>query len=86
MQDGTCQQGQEISLATNSFSKEDCIFLAKILQDKYDLKTNVVKAGFYNQWKISVQKESMKKLVSIVSKYIVPEMQYKIIINNINGV
>ena len=49
MQDGTCQQGQEISLATNSFSKEDCIFLAKILQDKYDLKTNVVKAGFYNQ-------------------------------------
>ena len=86
MQDGTCQQGQEISLATNSFSKEDCIFLAKILQDKYDLKTNVVKAVYYNKWKISVQKESMKKLVSIVSKYIVPEMQYKIIINNINGV
>lgn len=78
MQDGSRQQGQGISLATNSFSKEDCIFLAKILEDKYALKTSVVKAGFDNQWKISVKKESMKQLVSIVSKHIVPEMQYKI--------
>jgi hypothetical protein len=49
MQDGSRQQGQGISLATNSFSKEDCIFLAKILEDKYALKTSVVKAGFDNQ-------------------------------------
>ena len=53
-------------------------FLAKILEDNYALKTSVVKAGFDNQWKISVKKESMKQLVSIVSKHIVPEMQYKI--------
>jgi len=77
-QDGSRQQGQGISFATNSFSKEDCIFLAKILEDKYALKTSVIKAGFENQWKISVKKESMKQLVSIVSKHIVPEMQYKI--------
>ena len=32
------------------------------------------------------QKESMKQLVSIVSTHIVPEMQYKIIINNIKDV
>jgi hypothetical protein len=49
MQDGSRQKEQGISLATNSFSKEDCIFLAKILQDKYALKTSVVKAGFDNQ-------------------------------------
>lgn len=78
MQDGSRQQGQGIYLATNSFTKEDCIFLAKLLENKYTLKTSVVKAGFDNQWKITVKKESMKQLVSVVEKHIVPEMQYKI--------
>lgn len=78
MQDGSRQQGQGITFATNSFTKQDCIFLAKILNDKYALKTSVIKAGFENQWKISIKKESMGLLVSIVSKHIVPEMQYKI--------
>lgn len=59
------QQGQGITFATNSFTKQDCIFLAKILEDKYALKTSVIK-------------ESLGLLVSIVSKHIVPEMQYKI--------
>lgn len=78
MQDGSRQQGQGVVFATNSFTKQDCIFLAQILTDKYGLKTSVVKAGFHNQWKISIKKESMELLVSIVSKHIVPEMQYKI--------
>jgi hypothetical protein len=39
MQDGSRQQGQGITFATNSFTKQDCIFLAKILNDKYALKT-----------------------------------------------
>ena len=78
MQDGSRQQKQGISLATHSFSEENCIFLAKTLEVKYALKTSVVKTGFDNQWRISVKKESMEKLVSIVSKHIVPEMQYKI--------
>jgi hypothetical protein len=78
MQDGSRQQGQGIVFATNSFTKEECIFLAKILENKYDLKTSVIKSGIENQWKISVKKESMELLVSIVSKHIIPEMQYKI--------
>jgi hypothetical protein len=49
MCDGSRQQGQGITFATNSFTKQDCIFLAKILEDKYALKTSVVKAGFDNQ-------------------------------------
>jgi hypothetical protein len=49
MQDGSRQEGQGISLATNSFGKKDCIFLAKLLEDKYALKTSVEKAGFENQ-------------------------------------
>jgi len=77
-QDGSRQKGQGILLSTNCFTKLDCIFLAKILKDKYGLKTSVVKTGYENQWKISIKKESMEQLVSIVSKHIVPSMQYKI--------
>jgi len=73
-QDGSRQQGQGVVFATNSFTKQDCIFLAKILTDKYGLKTPllaskggggcVIKAGFHNQWEISIKKESMELLVS----------------------
>lgn len=47
-------------------------FLANILYVKYSLKTSVIKAGFENQWKISIKKKSMAHLVSLVSKHIVP--------------
>jgi len=79
MQDGSRQINQSITLATNSFTKEDCIYLSKILQNKYNLKTSVIKAGHTNQWKISIWKESMPKLVSIVKPYIIDEMKYKFI-------
>jgi hypothetical protein len=54
MQDGSRQKNQGITLATNSFTYEDCVFLSKILNEKYGLKTSVVKAGHVNQWKISI--------------------------------
>jgi hypothetical protein len=49
MQDGSRQVNQGISLATNSFKKEDCIYLSKILQTKYNLRTSVVKTGHLEQ-------------------------------------
>jgi ubiquinol-cytochrome c reductase cytochrome b subunit len=79
MQDGSRQKNQGISLATNSFTYNDCFYLSKILQNKYNLKTSVIKAGHYNQWKISIWKESMLDLVSIVKPYIIDEMKYKFI-------
>ena len=78
MQDGSRQQKQGINLATNCFTYEECIFLANILTDKFNLKTSVVKAGKENQWKISIHKASMQDLASIVGKYIIPEMRYKL--------
>jgi hypothetical protein len=45
MQDGSRQKNQGISLATNSFTYDDCLYLSKILQKKYNLKTSVIKAG-----------------------------------------
>jgi hypothetical protein len=78
MQDGSRQKGQGINLATHSFTEQECIFLSKILNNKFNLKTSIIKTGHEGQWRISVKKESMSVLASIVSVYILPEMQYKL--------
>ncbi len=77
MQDGSRQVNQGISLATNSFTFEDCKFLSYILEEKYKLKCTVVKTGHLGQWRINVWKESMTNLVTIVKPYIIDEMKYK---------
>jgi len=77
MQDGSRQMNQGICIATNSFTYEDCLFLSNILEKKYKLKTSVVKTGHINQWRISIWKESMSVLVSIVKPYVIDEMKYK---------
>lgn len=78
MQEGSLQKGQGVSIATNSFTYDECKFLAKTLTNKYNLKTSVVKTGTPNQWRISIWKQSMPLLSSLVKPYIIPEMQYKI--------
>ncbi len=79
MQDGSRQIKQGISLATNSFTYEECDMLCEILSKKFNLKCTVVKTGTINQWKISIWKQSMPSLVTIVKPYIIKEMKYKFI-------
>ena len=78
MQDGSNQKGQGINLATNNFTFEECQLLARILTDKYKLKTSVVKTGVENQWRISIWKESMPTLIEIIKPHMIPEMLYKL--------
>jgi len=42
-QDGSFQKGQGINIATNSFTYDECLFLANILNKKYKFKTSVIK-------------------------------------------
>jgi LAGLIDADG DNA endonuclease family len=49
MQDGSLQEKGGINIHTNSFSYDECIFLAHILNIKFKLKVTVVKAGYINQ-------------------------------------
>lgn len=79
MQDGSRQIKQGISLATNSFTYEDCETLSRILSNKFNLKCTIVKTGTTGQWKISIWKQSMPLLVKIVKPYIIKEMKYKFI-------
>jgi hypothetical protein len=78
MEDGSRQMKQGVSIATNSFTLDEVLFLADILKVKYDLKCTVVNTGTKNQWRISIWKESMDKLGNLISPYLVPDMTYKI--------
>jgi len=78
MQDGSYQKGQGIFIATNSFTYEDCKFLAMILSNKFNLKTSVIKTGIPDQWRISIWKNSLPRLVELVEPYFIPEMKYKL--------
>ena len=79
MQDGSVQKGQGINIATNSFTYEDCKFLAFTLRNKYNQKTSVIKTGTPNQWRIAIWKQSMPLLINIVIPHFIPEMEYKLI-------
>ena len=79
MQDGSRQIKQGISLATNSFTYEECNMLCNIISIKFNLKCTVVKTGTPNQWRINIWKQSMSSLVTIVKPYIIKEMKYKFI-------
>ena len=83
MQDGSYQKGQGIYIATNSFTYEDCKFLALILSNKFNLKTSVIKTGKPDQWRISIWKNSLPRLVELVEPYFIPEMKYKLNIKNL---
>ncbi len=48
-QDGSRHLGQGVSLATNSFTYNDCVFLANFLTSQFGLKTSVVKTGVEGQ-------------------------------------
>ena len=78
MQDGSRQIGQGVNLATNSFTYEDCLFLANFLTTKYGLVTSVVKTGVEGQWRIAIWKESMPLLRSLVGPHMHPAMMRKL--------
>ena len=77
MQDGSRQMKQGVSLATNSFTYEECELLCCIISKKFNLKCTVVKTGTNHKWRINIWKQSMPILVTIVIPYIIKEMKYK---------
>jgi len=78
MDDGS-KVSQGLKLCTNSYTYSECLYLIKILNDKFELKASVQSAGAKNQYIIYIWKESMPLLRDIINPYIIPEMKYKII-------
>jgi len=75
MDDGSKASGGVI-ISTNSFSYQDIERLSFFLQQEYKLKTSVQRQG--SQFRIYIFKESMPIFSSIVKKYMVTSMYYKL--------
>lgn len=67
-----------LKFATNSFTYDDCLFLASLLHSKFGLVATVQSAGYPNQYVIYVSKASMPLLASIVKPFMHPSMYYKL--------
>lgn len=67
-----------LKIATNNFSLNEVEFLAKILRNKYNLKTSIIKTGSLNQYNLYISKSSMNDLVEIIKPYLHNSMYYKL--------
>jgi hypothetical protein len=83
MDDGSFNKikGQLI-LCTDSYSKEDVLFLISILTKKFDLSCGLInykkiKDG-KNSYRIRINKSSMANLIKLVKHHIIPSMDYKL--------
>ena len=71
MDDGSFQSpGVKISVA--GLSKAECILLQKALEDLYNLKISINKAGNGGYY-LYIWKESISDLIKLVEPYILPE-------------
>jgi len=68
--------GRNVTLSTYSFTEQEVKLLAKILTDKFNLKTNTYKHK--NGFIISISAKSLMTLQNLVSGVIPPMMKYKI--------
>jgi ubiquinol-cytochrome c reductase cytochrome b subunit len=46
--------GSGLKLSTNSFAYSDCLFLTKLLFDKFNLKSSIQSTGVKNQYNIYI--------------------------------
>jgi hypothetical protein len=69
MDDGTLLN-KGIKFTANSFTLNEVKILSKVLTEKYDLKTSIVKVGVVNQYNIYIPKSSFETLRDIVRPYI----------------
>ncbi len=72
MDDGS-RTSSSMTLATNSFSYSELQLLVELLKEKFDLNFTIHKARC-----LYLKAEGWKKFVSLVDKYIIPCMRYKI--------
>lgn len=72
MDDG-CLSDNKCIIATDGFSKEDIVFLQKLLLEEIGIKTSVK-----NGSKLLIRKESFNIFFSLVSPYILKCLRYKI--------
>lgn len=87
MDDGYYFKGRGLGLSTNSFTKNEVIFLSEgrePLKSKFNLVTSLHSTGNKDQFIIYIEKESLPLLTSIIKPYMCPSMYYKLGVRSIS--
>lgn len=81
MDDGTWQ-GSGVRIATDSFSKADCMRICDVLKSKFGLVASVIKVGFLKDgsqaYNVYIQAEFQETLRNLVKPFFDPSMLYKL--------
>ena len=78
MDDGCKLKNKGFKFCTNGYTLTEVKFLSSILDNKYDLKTSIIKTGAVNQYNIYITKSSMNTLINIVKPFMHDKMLYKL--------
>lgn len=73
MDDG-CYSDHKCIISTDSFSKEDILFIQSLFLRKFGIKSSIK-----NKSKILIRKESQNDFFQLIKPYIYPKFQYKIL-------
>lgn len=73
MDDGTLRKGKGLSIATDSFSKNDVQIIQQALFDRYNIKANIVSRN-----RLNIGVKDSKCFFQIIHPFIIHSMQYKL--------
>ena len=72
---------QTIFLCTENYTLDEVNLLMEVLSQKFDLKVTANKRELKNGvigWRIRFSRSSLDKLKALISKFVIPEMLYKL--------
>ena len=77
MDDGS-KSNNTVRIATNNFTHDECIFLCKLLKNKYNLNITAQNRGKDRGYILYIMVDSYHSFVSIIEPHILPSMLYKL--------
>jgi ubiquinol-cytochrome c reductase cytochrome b subunit len=79
VQDDGCKfKNKGFKFCTNGYTLTEVKLLSSVLNNKYGLKTSLIKTGVVNQYNIYITKSSMETLIKIVKPHMHESMLYKL--------
>lgn len=79
MDDGSFNKSKGyLILCTDSYSREDVLYLISILETKFNLSCGLIEYKKDKAYRIRINKSSLPHLISLIRPHIIPSMLYKI--------
>jgi len=79
MDDGSFNKSKGyLTLCTDSYSKEDVLYLISILETKFNLSCGLIEHKKDKAYRIRINKSSLPHLATLIRPHLIPSMLYKI--------